>query len=160
MFGRVARTSWALLPAFLLYALASGRAAEQEDYHGVLRNIPMPPQGAWAGRSIISTGPFSALSTVVLTPVLYCGTPGGNRNEYFVPPAPAGAVWLLEVPSPQPGARMFDVRYEPLDNVAAVNAFAQINVWPEDDRHINLAAMAYPNCNTRVRLKITASYAK
>jgi len=149
-----------LLLALLAGTHAQREAAAQEDYHGILRNVPLPPQGALSGRSVTSTGPFNTLATVVLTPVLYCGGSGGGKNEYFAPSAPGGAVWLLEVPSPLPGAKIYDVRYEPLDNIAAVGGFAQINVWPEDDSHINLAVAAYPNCNTRVRLKITASYAR
>jgi hypothetical protein len=156
MYTWVARTGSALL----LVVLAQGQTATQEDYHGVLRNMPASIQEGLAGRTISSATPFTALSTVVMTPVLYCGAAGGARNEYFVPSAPASAVWLLEVPSPPAGARLFDVRYELLDNIAGVNGFAQINVWPDDDRHINVAAVAYPQCNTRIRLKITALYAK
>ena len=155
----VDRISGALLLGSLACTQAHGQAP-QEDYHGVLRNVPVTTQGASAGRSVNSGTPFSTLSTVVLTPILYCGAAGGGPNEYFAPPAPGGAVWLLEVPSPPAGGKMYDARYELLDNIAGVNGFAQINVWPEDDSHINLAAVAYPNCDTRIRLKITASYAK
>jgi hypothetical protein len=58
-------------------------------------------------------------------PVLYCGaTASGGPNEYPVAAGAGPVRWLLEVPSPPAGAQIYDVRYEPYDNIAAVNAFA------------------------------------
>jgi hypothetical protein len=111
--------------------------------------------------SITSAGGFTSLTTIPMYPVFYCGTAGGGTNEYAVTAGPAPVRWLLEVPSPPDGAKMYDVRYEVFDNLGAINSFAKMLVEKVDDNHVSITAQAYPACNgARVRLRISVSYAK
>lgn len=159
----VSATSLALLSAPIAASQAQSPAspAALPDYHGVRRDLPANTSKPPEGPSIGSKTPFTALYEVAMYPVLYCGNAGGGQDEYSVPSAAGIAVWRLEVPSPPADARMYDVRYEPYENIAAIGSFALLMVAKADDRHIDVTVRAYPNCGeARIRIRITASYAK
>ncbi len=131
------------------------------DYKGQKFEIVGANGPSTAPLSISSASAFTTLTNVALYPVLYCGGAGGGPDEYPINAGPSAEHWLLEVPSPPDGAKIYDVRYEPYDNIIGMNSFASMLVEKVDDRHIAVAARAYPFCaGARVRLKITVSYAK
>jgi hypothetical protein len=114
-----------------------------------------------SGVSITSAAGFTSLTTVPMYPVFYCGDAAEGPNEYPVKPGAAPVRWLLEVPSPPAGARMFDVRYEVYDNLAAIASFSEMLAEKVDDTHVSITVQAYANCaGARVRLRVTVSYAK
>ncbi len=131
------------------------------DYHGQKFEILGDTGPASSGTSVTSTTAFHSLTTVPMYPVLFCGgAASGGPNEYPVVPGAGPVRWLLEVPSPPAGAHIYDVRYEVYDNLAGINAFAQMLVEKVDDTHVSITTQAYPNCaGARVRLRITVSYA-
>lgn len=138
--------------------LSSGRS--QPDYKGQKFEILGDSGPASSAVAITSTTGFTSLATVPMYPVLYCGGAGAGTNEYPVTPGAGPVRWLLEVPSPPAGAKMYDARYEAYDNIAAISFFSKMLVEKVDDNHVSITAQAYPNCNARIRLRITASYAK
>jgi hypothetical protein len=165
------RSSWRIRVRFLagatsgllLWATAGvAQTPSPPDYKGQKFNILGDTGPASSATSVTSSTGFTSLTIVPMYPVLFCGRAGGDgRNEYSVTPGAGPVRWLLEVPSPPSGAKMYDVRYEPYDNIAAINAFAKMLVEKVDDNHISITTQAYPNCDgERVRLRITVSYAK
>jgi hypothetical protein len=164
-------TTLKLLPGtmscFLLWATIASTHAQDSpsgksppDYKGQKFEILGDTGPSSAAVSVTSPTGFHSLTTVPLYPVLFCGDAGGGPNELPVRAGAGPVRWLLEVPSPPAGAKMFDVRYEPYDNVAAINSFAEVLVEKVDETHVSITAQAYPNCTgARVRLRITVSYA-
>jgi hypothetical protein len=131
------------------------------DYKGQKFEIVGESGANPSASSVTSPTGFTTLTTVPMYPVLYCGDAGGGTNEYRIIPGAGPVRWLLEVPTPPTGAKMFDARYEAYDNIAALGLFAEILVEKVDDSHISMTVLAYPNCDhARVRLRITVSYAK
>jgi hypothetical protein len=136
------------------------------DYKGQKFEVVGDSGAVTSATTITSPTGFTALTSVPMYPVLYCGEEGGGgTNEYAVRPGAGPVRWLLEVPSPPSGppagAKMFDVRYEAYDNVAAIGMFARILVEKVDDSHVSITAQAYPNCErARVRLRLTILFAK
>ena len=111
--------------------------------------------------SVTTATGITSLTNVPMYPVLYCDAGGGGTDEFSVIAGSGFVRWLLEVPSPPPGSKMYDVRYEVYDNIAAVSFFSKILVEKVDNDHISITAQAYPSCEgARVRLKVTVSYAK
>lgn len=152
-----------LLCASIGASHAQGSASDQPlpDYKGQKLEIPGASAPVSSAVTVTSASGLTALTTVPMYPVLYCGGAGGVVDEYRVIPGAAPVRWLLEVPSPPAGAKIYDARYEAYDNLAAINAFAEILVEKVDDDHVSITAQAYPNCATaRVRLRVTVSYAK
>jgi len=136
------------------------------DYKGQKFEVVGDSGAVTSATTITSPTGLTALTSVPMYPVLYCGEEGGGgTNEYAVRPGAGPVRWLLEVPSPPSGppagAKMFDVRYEAYDNVAAIGMFARILVEKVDDSHVSITAQAYPNCErARVRLRLTILFAK
>ena len=150
---------WATLATTQAQDLSSAKSPP--DYKGQKFEILGDTGPASAGVSITSTTGFRSLTTVPMYPVLFCGgAGGGGPNEYPVTAGAGPIRWLLEVPSPPAGAKMFDVRYEVYDNIAAMNSFAELLVEKVDENHVSITAQVYPKCaGARVRLRITVSYA-
>jgi hypothetical protein len=154
---------------FMVFCLAIGGADAQglspsqsfPDYKGQrLEIVGDNGPGSSAVSANSATG-LRSLTSVPMYPVLYCGAAGGGTDEYPVTAGPGLVRWLLEVPAPPAGGKMYDVRYEVYDNIAAVSFFSKILLEKVDDDHISITAQAYPSCaGARVRLKVTASYAK
>ena len=153
-------SAWAI-GGSLLIGVASAQSPPAPDYHGQRFEIFGASGPTSSAQSITSVTGFTSLTTVPMYPVLYCGGAGGGANEYPVIAGAAPVRWLLEVPSPPSGAKMYDARYEAYDNVAALNAFSEMLVEKVDDNHVSITAQVYPNCaGARIRLRITVSYAK
>jgi hypothetical protein len=157
-----------VMSCFLLCATLAGARAQDlsaakppPDYKGQKFEILGDAGPSSSGVSVTTPAGFHSITTVPMYPVLFCGDAGGGGPNEFPVRAGAGPVrWLLEVPSPPVGAKMFDVRYEPYDNIAAINSFAEMLVEKVDETHISITTQAYPNCaGARVRLRITVSYA-
>jgi len=162
--------TFAALGLLVAGTVAQGRDARggepAPDYKGQRFEVVGDGGAIPSATTITSPAGFTSLTSVPMYPVLYCGEEGGGgTDEYAVRPGAGPVRWLLEVPSspsgPPAGAKMFDVRYEAYDNVAALGMFAKILVERVDDRHVSITAQAYPNCTqARVRLRITVLFAK
>jgi hypothetical protein len=100
------------------------------------------------------------LSVVKLYPVIFSGGFGATaKNEYNV--ALDGSTISVEIPAAPAGFRLLDTFWQPYDNLAAVAGFAQIVVAPgNDNAHLLLTAKPYPGARVRLRLVITALYAR
>jgi hypothetical protein len=157
-----------LLLCVTLARVAMGQGAGERvgeappDYRGQKFEVVGDGGPETSPTTITAPAGFTSLTTVAMYPVLYCGEDaGGGTNEYPVRPGAGPVRWLLEVPSPPAGGKIFDVRYEPYDNIAALTIFAQMLVQKVDETHISITARVYPNCaQARVRLRVTVSYAK
>lgn len=103
---------------------------------------------------------IGGISIVKLYPVIFTTGFGLTGNgEYAI--APEGTTLSLEIAAAPVGFRLLDTLWQPYENIAALGGFAQLVVAPGNDNgHLLLTAKPYPNARVRLRIVITAIYAR
>jgi len=100
------------------------------------------------------------ISVVKLYPVIFTGNDGVKAQGEF-PVAAEGTTLNLEISAAPTGFKLLDTLWSPYDNIAAIGGFAQIVVAPgNDNEHLLLTAKPYPGVRVRLRLVVTAIYAR
>ena len=100
------------------------------------------------------------LVTLSITPVVYTeGAGPEGPDELFAPPLPQAESYELPFTtrSGPPIARVVGVWHTPVDNLAAITAFGQIDVEPleRSTTSVLLRVSAQPGQQGRMRLRIT-----
>jgi hypothetical protein len=92
-----------------------------------------------------------------ITPVVFTGNAGG-AGEYHASDDPnAPETHIVNVPVPA-GANIVEAWYTPYHNIAALGAFALIDVNRSSTTQVKLKLAGYPGQNQRLRIKVTALY--
>lgn len=91
-----------------------------------------------------------------ITPVIYTGNAGDPSFEYRASDNPNVPQTYIIDPQIPPGARVIEAWYTPFHNIAALSAFAwiDVNVNPQNPKQLILSIAGYPGSNNRLRIKI------
>lgn len=99
------------------------------------------------------------IGIVKMTPVIFSGTAGGT-GEYPASSDPnKPLIHILDTGIPA-DTKIVRAWYAPLHNIAAINAFALIDIERHNDNQIELHVAGFPSINARLRIAIDVLYAK
>jgi hypothetical protein len=110
------------------------------------------------GTEAFALSAFTQVGIYEFPPVVFRGAAGG-AGEYHGsnnPNAPENHI--IDVPIPA-GTRILEAWYSPFHNIAALSAFAWIDVNKHNDTQVLLSVAGYVGSNNRLRIKIHVLYA-